>query len=112
MVYQKPSQAGQIYISSACDKTDASIRSGQSFFENRSCRHRARAFDNHVVVFEKNERSRRTWKRLGFIEEGLLRDEYFHEGAWHNMVRMGLLETQWPARTTLTTLTTPTTPAT
>ncbi len=48
-----------------------------------------------LMVFEKNERSRRTWTRLGFQQEGLLRDEYFHEGAWHNMVRMGMLDNEW-----------------
>ena len=48
-----------------------------------------------LMVFEKNERSRRTWSRLGFQQEGVLRDEYFHEGAWHNMVRMGLLQHEW-----------------
>ena len=48
-----------------------------------------------LMVFEKNERSRRTWKRIGFLEEGVLRDEYFHEDAWHNMVRMGLLQSEW-----------------
>jgi RimJ/RimL family protein N-acetyltransferase len=48
-----------------------------------------------LMVFEKNARSRRTWTRVGFVEEGLLRDEYFHEGSWHNMVRMGLLQHEW-----------------
>lgn len=48
-----------------------------------------------LMVFEKNERSRRTWQRLGFLEEGNLRDEYFHEDAWHNMVRMGMLAHEW-----------------
>lgn len=48
-----------------------------------------------LMVFEKNERSRRTYQRLGFVEEGVLRDEYFHQGAWHNMVRMGLLAKEW-----------------
>jgi len=48
-----------------------------------------------LMVFERNERSRRTWSRIGFLEEGVLRDEYFHEGAWHNMVRMGLLSHEW-----------------
>ena len=53
-----------------------------------------------LMVFEKNQRSRRTWQRLGFVEEGNLRDEYFHDGAWHNMVRMGLLAGEWPSRET------------
>lgn len=48
-----------------------------------------------LMVFEKNERSRRTWQRLGFREEGNLRDEYFHEDAWHNMMRMGMLTHEW-----------------
>ena len=50
-----------------------------------------------LMVFEHNQRSRRTWARLGFREEGLLRDEYFHDDKWHNMVRMGLLENEWHA---------------
>jgi RimJ/RimL family protein N-acetyltransferase len=48
-----------------------------------------------LMVFATNERSRRTWQRLGFLEEGTLRDEYFHDGKWHDMVRMGLLEHEW-----------------
>lgn len=51
-----------------------------------------------LMVFSTNERSRRTWKRLGFVEEGTLRDEYFHEGAWHDMIRMSLLEHEWRDR--------------
>ena len=51
-----------------------------------------------LMVFQTNERSRRTWTRLGFLEEGVLRDEYFHEGTWRNMVRMGLLEDEWRAK--------------
>ena len=48
-----------------------------------------------LMVFDTNARSRRTWQRLGFVEEGVLRDEYFHEGAWHDMVRMGMLASEW-----------------
>jgi RimJ/RimL family protein N-acetyltransferase len=48
-----------------------------------------------LMVFEHNARSRRTWTRIGFKEEGILRDEYFHEGKRHNMVRMGMLEGEW-----------------
>ena len=28
---------------------------------------------------------------LGFVEEGRMRDEYFHEGGWHDMLRHSLL---------------------
>lgn len=49
-----------------------------------------------LMVFRTNHRSLRTWRRLGFVDEGVLRDEYFHEGAWHDMARLGLLRHEWP----------------
>ena len=48
-----------------------------------------------LMVFEHNTRSLRTYTRLGFQREGLLREEYFHEEDWHNMVRMSLLDREW-----------------
>ena len=30
--------------------------------------------------------------KLGFQVEGTLRDEYFHDGSYHDMVRLSLLE--------------------
>jgi RimJ/RimL family protein N-acetyltransferase len=44
-----------------------------------------------LMVFRTNERGQRLYKRLGFVEEGILREEYFHEGLWHDMVRMSML---------------------
>jgi RimJ/RimL family protein N-acetyltransferase len=44
-----------------------------------------------LMVFRTNERGQRLYKRLGFVEEGILREEYFHEGGWHDMVRMSML---------------------
>lgn len=44
-----------------------------------------------LMVFRHNERGQRLYKRLGFVEEGILREEYFHEGGWHDMVRMSML---------------------
>ena len=44
-----------------------------------------------LMVFARNDRGRRLYGKLGFVEEGVLREEYFHDGAWHDMVRMGLL---------------------
>lgn len=52
-----------------------------------------------LMVFAHNTRSRRTYARLGFVEEGTLREEYFHEGGWHDMVRMSLLAREWHAPT-------------
>ena len=48
-----------------------------------------------LVVFSHNERSLRTYARLGFQTEGVLRSEYFHDETWHDMVRMSLLESEW-----------------
>ncbi|HKA87695.1 MAG TPA: GNAT family protein [Haliangiales bacterium] len=48
-----------------------------------------------LMVFSSNARARRTYARLGFIEEGVLREEYFHEGGWHDMVRMSVLDREW-----------------
>ncbi len=50
-----------------------------------------------LMVFETNTRARRVYERIGFVEEGTLREEYFHEQGWHNMVRMGMLDREWPA---------------
>jgi RimJ/RimL family protein N-acetyltransferase len=48
-----------------------------------------------LMCFRTNERARRTYGRLGFVEEGVLREEYFHEGRWHDMVRMAVLASEW-----------------
>ena len=48
-----------------------------------------------LMVFDTNERAQRTYSRLGFAVEGLLREEYFHQDGWHNMVRMSMLDREW-----------------
>src|SRR4051794_12537750 len=40
-----------------------------------------------LMVFRHNARGRRIYGKLGFVEEGVLREEYFHQGTWHDMVR-------------------------
>jgi RimJ/RimL family protein N-acetyltransferase len=50
-----------------------------------------------LMVYRENTRSIRTYARLGFQEEGVLREEYFHEGRWRDMVRMGMLAGEWPS---------------
>ena len=49
-----------------------------------------------LVHYATNERMRHIAKKLGFREEGVLRDEYFHQGAFHDMVRHSLLEGDFP----------------
>ena len=51
-----------------------------------------------LMVFSENLRSRGIYQRLGFVEEGLLREEYFHDGRWHDMVRMSVLAREWRTR--------------
>ncbi len=51
-----------------------------------------------LMCFRKNERARRTYARAGFVEEGVLREEYFHDGGWHDMVRMAVLASEWRLR--------------
>jgi len=48
-----------------------------------------------LMCFATNERARRTYARLGCVQEGLLRDEYRHEDRWHDMVRMSVLASEW-----------------
>jgi RimJ/RimL family protein N-acetyltransferase len=48
-----------------------------------------------LVVFKSNGRARRTYARIGFVEEGTLREEYFHGDGWHDVVRMSLLDREW-----------------
>ncbi len=51
-----------------------------------------------LMVFCHNERGRRIYGKLGFVEEGVLREEYFHDGAWFDMVRMSMLAREWATR--------------
>lgn len=50
-----------------------------------------------TIFFTTNERMRHMCTRLGFQQEGLLREEYFHRGSYHDMVRMSLLRREWLA---------------
>ena len=45
-----------------------------------------------LVVWEENQKARHIYEKAGFKTEGLLRDEYFHKGKYHNMLRMSVLE--------------------
>jgi RimJ/RimL family protein N-acetyltransferase len=51
-----------------------------------------------LMCFKENVRARGIYGRIGFVEEGVLREEYLHRGVYHDMVRMSLLEREWVAR--------------
>ena len=46
----------------------------------------------YLQVFAENERARRSYRKAGFSEEAVLRDEVFARGAFHDMVRMAVFE--------------------
>ena len=48
-----------------------------------------------LVHFAGNTRMRHVAGKLGMTQEGVLRDEYFHQGVFHDMVRHAILEDEW-----------------
>jgi len=48
-----------------------------------------------LVVFEENEKAKGLYRKCGFQEEGILTDEYFVKGKYHNMVRMAIIKAKW-----------------
>jgi len=48
-----------------------------------------------LVVFESNQRSTELYRRLGFEIEGLLKEEYYLNGQYENLVRMGMLKSSF-----------------
>lgn len=49
-------------------------------------------------VLEWNDVSLRAHKRCGFKVEGLLREQIWKKGEYHNVVRMGILRQEWEAK--------------
>jgi len=50
-------------------------------------------------VFEDNARGLRSYEKVGFKREGLLRQDNFREGRYGNTVVMGLLREEWAGNT-------------
>lgn len=49
-------------------------------------------------VFAINDRGINLYKKLGFVEEGRIRKSQWIDGAWHDVILMGILEEEWAAR--------------
>lgn len=49
-------------------------------------------------VYDFNERGIKSYRKLGFTEEGRLRRELYRDGAYHDIVVMGLLREEWSAQ--------------
>lgn len=52
-----------------------------------------------AMHYASNDRMAHILGSLGFVEEGRLREEYFHEGAFHDMVRSSLLDREFSVDT-------------
>jgi diamine N-acetyltransferase len=60
-----------------------------------------RAFAEHSAhrlfldVFVTNDRARHVYENFGFRKEGIMRDAIYRDGAYHSLVLMSLLETEY-----------------
>jgi RimJ/RimL family protein N-acetyltransferase len=52
----------------------------------------------HLRVYEYNARGQRSYTKVGFVEEGRLRQAHFRHGAWHDVVLMGILADEFFTR--------------
>ncbi|KAH8821808.1 putative GNAT family acetyltransferase [Xylogone sp. PMI_703] len=50
-----------------------------------------------LEAYEWNERALKMYKRVGFQEEGRLRQSIWREGRWWDEIIMGILEDEWKA---------------
>ncbi|HNR63289.1 MAG TPA: GNAT family protein [Thermotogota bacterium] len=51
-----------------------------------------------LFVFSFNKRAMRSYEKNGFKVEGVLRQEIFRDGQYHDEIVMGLLVSEWKAR--------------
>jgi diamine N-acetyltransferase len=64
-----------------------------------------RAFGRHrahrlfLDVFVTNDRARHVYETFGFQKEGVMRDAFYRDGAYHSLVLMSLLESQYRSNT-------------
>ena len=49
-------------------------------------------------VYTFNDRAQRSYGKIGFVEEGRLREDTYRHGAWHDTVLMGILADEFFAR--------------
>ncbi|MDO8496693.1 MAG: GNAT family protein [bacterium] len=44
-----------------------------------------------LMHWKENKKAGHLYKKLGFIKEGVLKDEYFWKGQYHDMIRMAII---------------------
>jgi len=52
----------------------------------------------HLRVYDYNERGQKSYGKIGFVEEGRLRQAHFRHGAWHDVVLMSILAVEFFTR--------------
>jgi RimJ/RimL family protein N-acetyltransferase len=52
----------------------------------------------HLRVYDYNERGQKSYAKIGFVEEGRMREAHFRHGSWHDVVLMGILAEEFFAR--------------
>ena len=48
-----------------------------------------------LLVFDFNQRARNMYSKLGFVEEGVLREARLVDRQWHDVIMMGMLESEF-----------------
>jgi RimJ/RimL family protein N-acetyltransferase len=48
-----------------------------------------------LAVFSENAAARRVYQACGFREDGILRDDMFRAGEWHDQILMSILEDEF-----------------
>lgn len=49
-----------------------------------------------MICYITNKKMQHICKKLGFKKEGVLREEYYHQKEYHDMLRMSILRKEWP----------------
>ena len=49
-------------------------------------------------VYDFNQRGIKSYLKLGFVQEGVMRRELFRDGEYHDIIMMGLLREEWKGR--------------
>ena len=52
----------------------------------------------YLMVVSFNSRAETIYRRLGFVEEGTLRQRIYRDGAYHDLISLSLLRSEWEAR--------------
>lgn len=49
----------------------------------------------YIRLLKTNERAERYYRKFGFVKEGCLREEYYLNGIFHDMIELSILKKEW-----------------